>query len=511
MAQYKKFGKILAAGTLLASALVLGACGKEDEQASGKKTDTGKVDLHAKADISWSPILYVATAPTEVVTQKIEEATNTNLTFNWIPDATKDERMIAAIASGDMTDIVSLPTTLTTNSSVRQALKSGVFWEVSKYLDDYPNLKKISEDRREAASIEGNLYGVPFQKDFARGGLLIRKDWLDNLGLKVPTNLDELYEVAKAFTEDDPDGNGKDDTFGWSDRNELRYGSFKTLASYFGVPNGWAVDKNGKFTPEHETKEYKETMDYSRKLYKNGYLDKDFAVTSKDDQLQKFAQGKAGIYAGLISITQLKNMASGINNKIEIVPQNKIAGPDGEYRIWSEGNGVNGLLAFPKSAVKTEAELKRVLQFVNDMMNEDVFMLMTGGIKETHYTIDENGAYKILDNPLWQKDVQGFSGSRPSEITYKLKDADPDKQLVNDMISENDEISIMDPTVPLESATATERGTELQKIIIDATIKYIMGEIDEKGFDAEVKKWKESGGDQMKKEYEEAYKKANKK
>jgi putative aldouronate transport system substrate-binding protein len=504
MTKKKKVGKVLAVSALVASQLMLAACGNDSEKASSKK-----VDINGKAEISWSPILYTATAPTDVVISKIEEATKTKLTFNWIPDSTKDERMIAAIASGELSDIVTL-SGLTTNSSIRQALKSGVFWEISKYLDEYPNLKQISEDRRTAASIEGNLYGVPFQKDLARGGVLIRKDWLDKLGLKVPTNLDELYEVAKAFTEKDPDGNGKDDTFGWSDRNELRYGSFKTLSSYFGVPNGWAVDESGKFTPEHETQAYKETMNYSRDLYKNGYIDKDFAVTSKDDQLQKFAQGKAGIYAGLISITQLQNMAAGINNNIEIVPTNKIAGPDGEYRIWSEGNGVNGLLAFPKSAVESEAELKRVLKFVDDLISEDVFMLMTGGIKEKHYTIDENGAYKILDDELWQKDVQGFSGSRPSEITHKLIDADPGKQTVNDMIAENEKFSIMDPTVPLESSTASERGTELQKLIIDATIKYIMGQVDEKGFDAEIKKWNESGGEAMKKEYEEAYKKANK-
>jgi putative aldouronate transport system substrate-binding protein len=47
---------------------------------------------------------------------------------------------------------------------------------------------------------------------------------------------------------------------------------------------------------------------------------------------------------------------------------------------------------------------------VDDLISEDVFMLMTGGIKEKHYTIDEKGAYKILDDELWQKDVQGFSG-----------------------------------------------------------------------------------------------------
>ncbi len=33
------------------------------------------------------------------------------------------------------------------------------------------------------------------------------------MGLDVPTNLDELYEVFRAFKEEDPDGNGQDDTY----------------------------------------------------------------------------------------------------------------------------------------------------------------------------------------------------------------------------------------------------------------------------------------------------------
>jgi putative aldouronate transport system substrate-binding protein len=167
-------------------------------------------------------------------------------------------------------------------------------------------------------------------------------------------------------------------------------------------------------------------------------------------------------------------------------------------------------MAFPKSEVKNEAELKRLLQFINDLIDKEVFMLMTGGIEGTHYELDENGAFTILDDALWQKDTQPFSSSRPSEITHNLIDADPSKQLANELIKENAEFAVLNPTVPLDSATANERGTELEKIIIDATFKYIMGEIDEKAFDAEVKKWKESGGDDMAKEYEEAYKKSQK-
>jgi putative aldouronate transport system substrate-binding protein len=501
----RKYGKLLAVNALVASQLLLAACSNNtEEKASG---EAEKYDPNSKVELSWTTMLYVTSTPTDVIEKKIEEATNSEIEFNWVPDASKEERITAALASGELTDIVSL--SMLTNSSVRQSLKAGMFWDVSKYLDDYDNLKMISEEVRAAASIEGKLYGVPFQKNLARSGLLLRGDWLENLGLKPPTNLEELYEVARAFTEDDPDGNGKDDTVGFGDRNELRYGNFKTLSSYFGTPNGWAVDSKGKFTAEFETKAYRDTMEYSRKLYENGYWDRDFAVTTKNDQMDKFAQGKTGIFTGLVGITQLKNLAKGLQNDMKIVPVNKIESPDGEYHIWSEGSGVGGLLAFPKSEVKTEAELKRLLKFVDDLISKEVFMLMTGGIEGKHYEIDENGVYQILDNEAWQQDVQAFAGSRPSEVTHSLVDGDPDKQLVNEQVDENAEFAVFDPTVPLDSPTASERGTELEKIIIDATIKYIMGEIDDKGFDAEVEKWKKSGGDSMRSEYEEAYKKAN--
>lgn len=501
----KKYGRLAAVNMVIASQLLLAACSNDSEKASG---ETQKYDPKSKLEVSWTAMLHTPSAPTDVVLEKIEEATHSDIQFNWVPAASQEERITAALASGELTDIVSL--NLLSNSSVRQSLKSGMFWEVEKYLDDYDNLKEITEEIRTAASIEGKLYGVPFQKDIARSGLLFRKDWLDNLGLKPPTSLDEVYEVAKAFTEDDPDGNGKDDTVGFGDRNELRYGSFKTLSSYFGTPNGWAVDENGIFTAEFETQAYKDTMEYSKKLYKNGYLDKDFAVTPKNDQMDKFAQGKTGIFTGLVGLTGLKNLAEGIQNELEIVPVNKIKGPDGKYHIWSEDSGIGGLLAFPKSEVKTEGELERLLQFVNDLMDKDVFMLMTGGIEGKHYEIDENGAFNILDNNAWQQDVQPFASSRPTDQKHPILEADPDKQLMKDQIKENADYAVFDPTVPLESETASERGTELEKIIIDATIKYIMGDIDEKQFDDEVEKWRKSGGDNMRKEYQAAYIKAEK-
>ncbi|MFM9277787.1 extracellular solute-binding protein [Paenibacillus jiagnxiensis] len=490
----------------LSCALLLTACG------GGKSTgeNAGTYDENAKATVTWLNILHTASPPTDTVLNKIEEKTNTDIQFSWIPDASKEERINTALASNSLADIVTL--TILDNSSVRNALKSGMFWEVGPYLDEFPNLAKIPDDTRKSASIGGKLYGVPFQKDLARNGITIRKDWLDKLGLELPKTTDDLMAVAKAFTEQDPDGNGVADTTGFVDRNDLIYGAFKTLGSYFGVPNNWKVSEDGKMTPEFETQEYIATMDFMKKLFDNGYINKDFAVTAKTDQQQKFAQGKAGIYVGaLFDSKNLLNMAKGIqdNMELEIVNNITTTGNESDRAIWAANNGIGGLIAFPRSEVKDEAELKRILKFINDLMDEDVYALMTYGIEGTHYTVDADNATTITDTDLWQQEVQPFSSTRPKEFGYDIHDADPLKQKSDKLIKENAQHAVLNPAYSLDSETFTTQGSELQKIITDATYKYILGESSLEDFKASVENWRNSGGNRMIEEYEAAYKEVN--
>jgi len=155
--------KVRQTGALLlcTTFLLLAACGGGGSQAA-----TGEpYDENSKATISWLNILHTASPPTDTILNKIEEKTNADIQFSWIPDASKEERINTSLASDSLADVVTL--TLLDNSSVRNSLKSGLFWEVEPYLNDYPNLAKISEDTRRSASIGGKLYGVPFQKDLA--------------------------------------------------------------------------------------------------------------------------------------------------------------------------------------------------------------------------------------------------------------------------------------------------------------------------------------------------------
>ncbi len=490
------------AAVMVSSAIALTACG-------GQGASSGEYDANSKATITWLNILHTASPPTDTILNKLEEKTNSDITFSWIPDASKEERINTALASDSLADIVTL--TMLDNSSVRNSLKSGLFWEVEPYLKDYPNLAKISPDTIKSASIGGKLYGIPFQKDLARNGVTLRKDWLDKLGLEVPKTTDELMEVARAFTEDDPDGNGQDDTTGFVDRNDLVYGAFKTLGSYFGTPNNWQVSADGKMTPEFMTDGYLKTMNYMKQLYDKGYMNKDFAVTAKTDQQQKFAQGKAGIYVGaLFDSKNLLNMSKGVQDNMQLVMANDITstGKESDRAIWAANNGIGGLLAFPRTEVKDEAQLKRILQFVNDLLDEDSYALMTYGIEGTHYKLDDKDAATIINTDLWQQEVQPFAASRPKESGFKIHDADPLKQQADKMIADNANYAVLNPAYSLDSETYNTQGSELQKIITDSTYKYILGEIDEAGFKEALETWKSSGGNSIIAEYEAAYKQA---
>ncbi|MGC3221221.1 sugar ABC transporter substrate-binding protein, partial [Enterococcus faecium] len=81
--------------------------------------------VDGKAKITLFNILHHASPPTDTNVNLIEEKTETELTINWIPDASKEERLTTALASDELVDIVTLQIEMLKNSSVRNALNSG--------------------------------------------------------------------------------------------------------------------------------------------------------------------------------------------------------------------------------------------------------------------------------------------------------------------------------------------------------------------------------------------------
>ena len=81
--------------------------------------------------------------------------------------------------------------------------------DLEPYINDYPTLKAVPDYIWDSMRVNGKIHAIPQYAPKYQVVTVLRKDWLDKLGLKPPTNYEELKEVALAFTNGDPDGNNK--------------------------------------------------------------------------------------------------------------------------------------------------------------------------------------------------------------------------------------------------------------------------------------------------------------
>lgn len=492
-------GRLFGCVSVILAAMLLGSC------SSAKDSDV-HAESQSRPVITIMAPLHFPQGPDSSLIEQLETMTGTKLIIDWVPDEIYTDKMNAALTMNSLKKATFVK--YTDYIFLKSAIRSGMFWEVGPYLGEFPNLRRLNDNILSQTAVDGKIYGLYTERPSSRQGVIIREDWLEQLNLEPPRTIDQLYDVMKQFTYGDPDGNGKQDTFGLTDRNDLVFGAFKTLSSYFGTPNNWTVE-NHRIIPDFETPQYKDTMDFMRKIYNEKLINQEFVVTSKDIQRDLLISGKAGVYIGsMTDVQRLSNEAKQVNPDARFTVVNRIEGPDG-YKVWSIPN-FNGLFLFSKSAIKTEEELKQVLGFFDRTMEADTANLMKYGLEGRHYALEgkevllpvKSEQLRISEvSPLYSLMIADLSNPN----LMKVAQEDPLLALAEKLTVDNEKFIVKDPTVHLESVAFDERSEELNKIITDATYHYILGQIDEAGFDKEVERWKRSGGEQIMEEFTQAY------
>ncbi|MFC0214594.1 extracellular solute-binding protein [Paenibacillus chartarius] len=445
------------------------------------------------------------------VEKAIEKYTNTKIDFQWIPSSAYNDKINVMLASNEMPKLLKV----NQGPTVTNAIESQLFWEVGPYLKDYKNLNAQNKQFFENISVEGNIYGVPLYRNMGRGAAVYRKDWLDALNLTYPKTLDEWYNVLKALTLNDPDKNGKNDTYGMvlhKKYNEGQASMITRFAVMMGGVNKWGVDKDGNFTPEYTTPEFLDVLKMFRRLYTENLINQDFAVIDATEAEKLMDTGRAGIRFGVATNGKSQQDRLNKTNPKAVVDVASFEGPKG-IRIASE-NGNNGFLVIPKSAVKTEEEMKRVLGFLDKLMDPEMSTLLLRGIEGTHFANTADGKTEFIGDGfnMFQREVKPYRDNLTVLEGYNvkpLKDV-PIGEKGTKMESDGIKYIVPNPALTLKSMTYSERGSELDQMMMDAQTKFIMGKIDEAGWQEEINKWKKAGGDKLIAEYKAAYQKLKK-
>src|SRR5215218_205718 len=274
----------LAAAVVTATALTLTACGGGETQSA----DISTVNVMA-------PFLEAQPPSADgAVQKKLEELTGKDVNITWAPNASYEDKTNITLASSEIPHVMVIQGK--TPGFVKNA-EAGAFWDLTDKLDDYPNLKTTFPDIQKNASINGKVYGVYRGRAPMRTAVMFRQDWLDKLGLEAPKTTEDLYKVAKAFTEQDPDGNGQDDTWGitipkWGALGT--YSPYDFIETWYGAGNRW-TEKDGKLIPSFETEEFLEADRFVKKMVDEKLINPDFATFDSTKWNEPFINGKGGM------------------------------------------------------------------------------------------------------------------------------------------------------------------------------------------------------------------------
>ncbi|MCR8635446.1 extracellular solute-binding protein [Paenibacillus radicis (ex Xue et al. 2023)] len=499
--KHKKW--IATMGSVTLAMGVLAACGSGEPaktatngtstapKAEAPKVDTTPLDL----SIVFKQVGDIP-AKGNVIEQALEKGTNTKLNIQWVPASTYDEKINVMIAANELPKVLMVSYVPT----VINAIQGGQFWEVGPLLKDYKNLSAQNPQYYENIKVDGKLYGIPQFREIARPAFIFRKDILDANGMKMPKTLDEWYEIAKNLR--------KNDTYAFMLDKKYNEGPSSLLTRFAvaqGGVNRWGADANGKLTPEFLTPQFMDVLKLFKRLYAEKLINQDFPALDGTELDKAFESGRS-----VLKLNGVATNAANIQDRlVKVVPTAQLdvipmEGPQG-FKVAAQ-NGYNGLLVFPKSTVKTEAELKRILTFMDKLLDADMSTLQKRGIEGVHFKKVENNLVEWVDLTAFNREVKPYRDSLLNFETYnvpQLKDT-PLAMKGYKMEPDNLKYAVHNPTLTLSSQTYSERGKELDQMMWDAQTNYIVGKLDDAGFTAAIDKWRKAGGDNLIKEFEAA-------
>ena len=445
--------------------------------------------------------------------QALEALTGYKIKLDYVLNANYSEAMNTRIASRDLSGLVAI----TGNTMpIVTAAQYGGFWDITDVYDLYPNLARADKGIMNNVSIEGRYFGIYRARDYPRTGMIYREDWLQNLGMAVPKTLDELYTVLRAFTYNDPNKSGKQDTFGMNWCTYL--GPFYTLAVMHGAPTRFG-DKNGKLTPWFEWDELVEAMDYSKRLYDEKIINQDFAATSTGDWALAFGRGQAGWH---IDVADEANRSAGRLRDNGIMTQadfdagklvgvmGAVANKAGKTYVYPANDGHQGYMAISTVGAKTIQDLAYYLDFMDKLNSAPGITLLNWGVEGVNYT--KNADNTITTIPAAQipngwNVIEGTNQFRMLSDIGLAQKPNAYQAKHQQVFREIATLAVPNPVTPIAmlSPTWTSKSSSLDTIIGDAVYNYIMGRIDRAGFNAQKARWYSEDGQKALDELQKAY------
>lgn len=454
--------------------------------------DTGGIKLpivDKPTKITWIVSSETPDLQDTLFVKEIEKRTGITLELMGYSAATVNDKAKVILASGKLPDIFGFGGV--TISQGNKLGSQGAFVAINEYLDELPNFKKLYYDTPENYEImksvtddNGNLYGWPVygvSRD-VNHGFLYRKDIFDKHGIKEWTNTEEFYQALKELKKHYPDS--------------VPYASKTKETIFSDWAYGWGVGGTGSASYpavfEEDTKtwklattsdEYKNMLDFMKKLYNEGLLDPEFITDTAASWTTKMTtNNKAFVTFDWIGrLDQFYNQVKEQNPDYDLRYGNPV-GPTGNIRTLSK---ISPGRVYVANNPNKEVALKLLDYLISPSGSE----LATIGAEGVNFEWDEDGKPyypELQDLPsvdiktlsdrygLWLGDTYVKADPRSVYFNYTEKE-----QEAQDKINEGNHFEPLDPILKLsdeETSLVAELKATLDKEGKDFSTKYVMNE-----------------------------------
>lgn len=482
----------------LAAAVVTG-CSKKTEPAQTPSTTPSSTPSNVVADtnkygdtgglklpivdkptkITWMLVSGVQNVNDKDVIKELKARTGIDLEIQAVPSANAKDKVKITVASGKLPDIMhglSIAEVITLGGE-------GAVTPINKYLDKLPNFKKLYVDNKDNNWVmkswtddKGDLYTWPIygvSRD-VNHGFLYRKDIFDKNGIKEWTNTEEFYQAMKKLKEIYPNSTPIVSKTQQNIFKDWAYGWGFTLPTFYSEK-----DKTWKFSAISQ--EYKDMLDFMKKLYNEGLLDPEFLTDTQASWTAKMTQPDKA-FVTFDWIGRLDMFADQV--KAQIPDYNlryaNPVGPSGNIRTLNKISNFGTMVANNENK---EISLK-LLDYITSPSGGE---LVTMGIKDKHFTIDASGKVTypgLKDVPkvdistledrygAWLEGMYLRADKRSVYFNYTEKE-----QEAQDKINKGNKYEPLDPILKLtndENAKIAEKLTALDKASQEFSAKYIL-------------------------------------
>ncbi|BBI36542.1 extracellular solute-binding protein [Cohnella abietis] len=544
----KKGKRRLIGFTLAAILLVLTACnnnGGKETQPSATSSETASQTGESKKpaqDGKYDPPITLTTVRTvestvkfadgdsmenNVWTRAYEEEYGIKVKTLWAVDVSQwEQKLNLTIASGDIPDFFRVSAT-----QFKQLAEAGMLADLTDAYNEHASdrvkslLTEEGTGAIESATIDGKLMAIPFTNPSREGVpmVYIRADWLKALNLPEPKTMEDLLKISEAFATQDPDKNGKPDTYGLAIDKDftLMNGFFNSFHAYPGI---LIKDGEGKLTSGLIQPEMKTALATLQKMFKGKQIDPEFGAKDITKVFETVANGKVGImfypYYG-----PLYPMQAGVDKDPTVDWKAfPIMSIDDKPAKSQTALGVLGYWVVKKEVKHPEAVVK-MLNFWDKTFYEN----LSTEVHEKFNTSPDGG------NQVWLlNNIAAYKAFKNSDASLQIIDAlktgdtsklNPENKGVYERVQKfkegdltnwgwgrifddggsmsvsnyyrdndlyvNDEFT----TSPLESMV--QKGPVLTKLQMEAFTKIILGHSSPDEFDNFAKQWLELGGKEM--------------